>query len=35
METKIIVGRYGQEGVDSQLLITIGANEVASIIQKL
>ena len=35
METKIIIGRYGQEGVDSQLLITIGANEVASIIQKL
>lgn len=24
---KMIIGRYGQEGVDSQLLITIGANE--------
>lgn len=27
MEKKVIIGRYGQEGVDSQLLITIGANE--------
>lgn len=27
MKRIIIIGRYGQEGVDSQLLITIGANE--------